>query len=497
MHKKGFKLFINLILIDFYKMPLYNKANMAKSAEFKQKKRLSQLNPYVLVILSFVVVIFIGSFLLSLPIAQTSGKWGTYIDSLFSAVSATCVTGLCTYVEGIGEKLTFFGQLVMMVMIQIGGLGFVTVLTFFVTLFRSKLQFRDRYLVSQMVGTTSFADVVKFVRKLILIHIVAEILGTLIGLPVFFTAFPNEPLKALWNSAFTSVSAFNNAGFDLFGSTSLVRGMGNAFIDGLPKWAYYYLCTYIMILIIVGGISFLVIIDVFGFKKHRQWRAFTKIVLSTTLVLIFLGWGVFTFTDTLIRNNMTTFETLFQSVTLRTAGFATYNQDNITMTGKVFGCILMFIGGSPLSTAGGVKTTTAFMIFLAMFSYFRGKPVIAFKRTYSSYMVVKAMSLVFLGVFAIIISFLIIGAFEGSNLDGIVKSERSVALVYEVFSAFGTVGVSTGLTPYFTIGSKIVLCLLMFMGRLGPMTFLNIFQTNMDKKQDLHYQYVEEDFLIG
>jgi len=470
---------------------------MAYLNEAKPRKKLWQMNPYVLVILSFVVVIFIGSILLVMPFSQTSGKWGNYMDALFSAVSATCVTGLCTYADGIGQHLTFFGQLVMLIMIQIGGLGFVTVLTFFITLFRSKLQFRDRYLISQMVGSTNFADVVKFVRKLILISFIVETLGTLIGLPVFFTMFPNKPGTAIWNSLFTSVSAFNNAGFDLFGGTSLVRDMGNALIDGFPKWAYYYLCTYIMVLIVVGGISFLVIIDIFGFKKHRQWRAFTKIVLVTTATLLLFGWLVFSLTECLRPTGMTVFESLFQSVTLRTAGFATYNQDNVSLIGKAFGCLLMFIGGSPLSTAGGIKTTTAFMIFLAMFSYFRGKQVIAFKRTYSSNMIVKAMSLVFLGIILVLAAFLAMSGFETGRLQGTINTEKTTAIVYEVFSAFGTVGVTTGITPYISVGSKITLCFLMFFGRLGPMTFLQIFQANIDKKQDLHYEYVEEDFLIG
>ena len=471
---------------------------MATKFEKKQKKKLWQLNPYVLVILSFIVVIFTGSVLLIFPFSQSSGHWGNYMDALFSAVSATCVTGLCTYADGIGNHLTFFGQLVMLIMIEVGGLGFVTILTFFITLFKNKLQFRNRYLLSQMVGSTSFADVVKFVRKLILISIIVVSIGTLLGLPVFFTLFPKDPLKAIWNSLFTSVSAFNNAGFDLFGSASLIRGAGTI-IDSLPKWAYYYLCTYIMVLIVVGGISFLVIIDIFSFKKSSQWRAFTKIVLSTTAVLLTAGWLVFTLTDVLKSNGMSVFDSLFQSVTLRTAGFATYNQDAMSTFGKTFSCLLMFIGGSPLSTAGGIKTTTAFMIALAMFSYFRGRHVTAFKRVYSSNMIVKAMSLVFLGLFLIIIAYIAVSQFE-YKMDTVsigLQSEKGVVLAYEIFSAFGTVGVSTGVTPYISLGSKIVLCLLMFFGRLGPITFLQIFQANMDKKQNLHYDFVEEDFLIG
>ena len=340
----------------------------------------------------------------------------------------------------------------------------------------------------------------KFVRRLILISFSFEFAGTIIGLPVFYQMPHKNFFEVIWMSLFTSCSAFNNAGFDLFGGTSLIRGMGNTFIDGLPTWAYYYLCTYVMLLIVSGGISFLVIIDLFAFKKYRQWRAFTKIVLVTTAALLLGGWVLFTLTDSFRSGGMTPYETLFQSVTLRTAGFATYNQDSISMVGKAISCLLMFIGGSPLSTAGGIKTTTAFMIVLAMFSYFRGSEVTAFKRTYSTNMIVKAMSLVFIGLFIVSVGYLIVVACE-NNRDAIselhLSSEKNTTIIYEVFSAFGTVGVSTGITPALSVGSKIVLCFLMFLGRLGPMTFLQIFQLNMDKKRNLHYQYVEEDFLIG
>ena len=473
---------------------------MAKKNETHTKKQKGGINPYILVIISFLIVILIGSVLLIMPFSRTDGKWGNYVDALFSATSATCVTGLCTYADGIGNTLNIFGQFVMVIMIQLGGLGFVTFLTFFITLFQSKLQFKNRYLLSQMVGSTNFADVVKFVRRLILISACFVAGGTIVGLPVFLTIPHKNFFEVLWNSFFMSASAFNNAGFDLFGSTSLIRGMGNPIIDSMPTWAYYYMCIYVMFLIVSGGISFLVIIDIFAFKKYRSWRAFTKIVLFTTATLLLSGWVFFTMTECFHSGGMTVFETLFQSVTLRTAGFATYNQDNVSMVGKAFSCLLMFIGGSPLSTAGGIKTTTAFMIALAMFSYFRGKEVSAFKRTYSTNMIVKAMSLVFIGLFIVLIGYLIIVASENTT-DAIenlhLNSEENSTIIYEVFSAFGTVGVSTGITPYLTVWSKIVLCFLMFLGRLGPMTFLQIFQANLDRKRTLHYQFVEEDFLIG
>ncbi len=271
--------------------------------KFKDKRLANKkINPYVLVILSFVVVIFVGSVLLSMPFSQASGKWGNYMDALFQAVSATCVTGLCTYANGIGNELTFVGQLILLVMIQIGGLGFVTVLTFFITLFKTRLEFKDRYLISQMVGSTSFADVIKFVRKIVIISFTAETIGALIGLPVFFEMFPDNKLLAVWNSIFTSVSAFNNAGFDLLGGLSFVRDPANTLIYNLPTWAYYYLLTYVMILIVTGGISFLVIIDVFSFKKFSQYRVFSKIAIVSTIFLILAGFGVFLLTETLFNH---------------------------------------------------------------------------------------------------------------------------------------------------------------------------------------------------
>lgn len=464
----------------------------------KRKKKIT-LNPYMLVILSFILVIFIGAFILCMPFCQKSGKWGNVIDEVFVATSATCVTGLCAYKEGIAGQLTFAGHLVMIILIQIGGLGFITVLTFIVTLFKSKLQFKNRFFLSQMVGSTNFADVVKFVRRLILISFSVEGIGFLLGLPVFFHVYPNDPGKALWGAAFLSISAFNNAGFDLFGSTSVIPN-SNEFIIAIGNgWAYYYLLSLIMFLIVAGGISFLVIIDIFSFKKPSQWRVFTKIVLSTTAVLLVSGTLLLFFSDGLKEDGMTLFQCLFQSVTCRTAGYATYNQDNISIAGKVISCILMVIGGSPLSTAGGIKTTTIFMIVLAMFCYFRGRPVVAFKREYSSKMILKAMALMVIAGLTILIGFLVMSAFE-TNLDTAalgLSTDKSAAIVYELFSAFGTVGVTVGITPYLTIGSKITLCVLMFMGRLGPMTFLSLFQTNMNKEGTQHYQYVEEDFLIG
>ena len=250
----------------------------------KNKKPTS---PYLLVILSFIGVILLGAVLLTLPIAHKNGQWGDFLNSLFIATSATCVTGLSVYEGGIGAELTFFGQVIVLIMIQIGGLGFITIFTFFISLFQKKLQFKDRLFLSQAVNSNTIAGVSRFVRRVIGIVITAELLGFLLGLPVFLNISDYTVPEALWASFFTSVSAFNNAGFDIFGALSLIRDPLNPIIYNMPTWAYYYMCSYIMILIVLGGISFITIIDVIILRqKPRQWNAFVKIVLITTGVLI-------------------------------------------------------------------------------------------------------------------------------------------------------------------------------------------------------------------
>ena len=457
------------------------------------KSQKKTINPYLLVILSFVIIILIGSVLLMMPFARRAKDYGSYIDCLFLATSATCVTGLNSFANGVGQELTFAGQFILMLLIQVGGLGFITLFTFVFTLFNRKLQFKDRLMISLMVNSEDMAQVVTFVRKIILISFSCEMLGFVLGLPVFLQ-FSEDVPHGLWNSLFMSVSAYNNAGFDLFGSASLIRGNGG-FIDSLPNWAYYYLCSYVMLLIVLGGISFLVMMDIFSRKKLKQYRVFTKISLMMTSILIVVGFLVFW----IGQGFKSPFDALFQSVTCRTAGFATVDQDKLSILNKVFSCFLMFFGGNPLGTAGGVKTTTLYIIVLAMVCYLTGRKVTSFHRRYSNEVIVKAMSLVILGVSVIFICFIGVYAFENSmNVQALgLESSKASALVYEVFSAFGTVGVSTGVTPHLTAGSKIIIIILMFIGRLGPITFLQLLGSKMHFDDNSKYRYVEEDFLIG
>ena len=458
------------------------------------ERKTKQTSPYLLVILSFVGVIIFGAFLLCLPFAHKDGNWGNFMDAIFHATSATCVTGLSTYMKGIGGELTLFGQIVMLIMIQIGGLGFITILTFLASLVQKRMQFKDRYMLAQAVNSNSIADVGKFVKRVIIIVSTVETIGFLIGLPVFFSVPGMKPWDAIWASLFTSISAFNNAGFDIFGALSLIRVAENPIIYTMPDWAYYYMQCYIMALIVLGGVSFLVIIEtVFQRRKIRQLSAFTRICLMMTTVLLVFGFGLFCITD-VISGNINVFQALFQSVTCRTAGFANFDQSTLSPAGKTISTLLMFIGGSPIGTAGGVKTTTIFIVVLCLVRFLQGKKISAFKREFSKTSIIKSMTLLLLGILVVIIGYILVAAIEKSKGNELATTEN---VLFETFSAFGTVGLSTGITPTLSVGSKIVISILMFFGRLGPITLFQIFQTNMDNEKNTHYREVQTDVIIG
>lgn len=452
------------------------------------------LSPYLLVILSFLGGILIGGFLLTLPIARVDNNWGTYEDGVFMATSAVCVTGFDCYQAGLGNTLTYFGKVVEMVLIQIGGLGFVTVLTFIVTLFRGKIAFKDRYYLSQATSSTSIAHVIAFVRKIFLATIAIELIGFGLMIPAFLDMRGNTT-DAYFNCAFHAVSAFNNAGLDLFGGgTSFIRT--NPLLAGMSDWAYYYLLSVTMILIILGALSYIAILEIFSFKKKpRQWSAHTKICVLMTFILI-VGGTLFLFlTNCLIHpeNGMNLFDCLFLSVSSRTAGFATVDMNLLSTGGRVINWMLMFIGGGPLGTASGIKTTTIFIIIVTIYSFMRGRKVTAFHRTYSQSLIVKAMAVMLTSIFIVIIGYVAVSMFEINNPD--LTGEKAI---YETISAFSNTGLSMGLPTTLSIGGKITYVVLMFVGRLGPMTMFSVFSTNMHIDEDkTHVNYVEEDILIG
>ena len=341
---------------------------------------------------------------------------------------------------------------------------------------------------------------------MILITLACELFGFALGIPVFLQVFPNNVLKGLYYSLFHSVSAFNNVGFTLFNANEgLLEGInaaGGVLFDS-HHWLYYYLTLYLGVLSLIGGISFLVIIDVvFTRKPPRRWSVATKICLSMTGIMIAFFTLALFLTDGLKKDNpMNIYQALMQVINCRSAGFSMYPQSDISLPGRMLCCVMMFVGGAPLSTAGGIKLTTVFVVLVSMVSYFRGKKTSVFKRYYSEDMTAKSLTLVFLVLFVLLFAFIglnLFGLKETSEpLNENIKNELVTYYLYEVFSAFGNVGFYTGLEAHLSIGSVIILCLLMLLGHLGPMTFFSIFQNHLDKKKNVHYSFVEEDFLIG
>ena len=465
-----------------------------------------KFNPYLLLILSFLGFVLLGSFLLSMPFAfrDNHGQWchvGSYLDALFTALGAMTLTGLNTYPDGLANTLSPAGQIIVLVLVQLGGLGIVTILTFLFSIFRGRLQFKDRLMISQAISFNNYSEIAKYVKRSIIITLSCEVIGFGLGVPLFLHIFPDSPLKAIYYSIFYSISSFNNAGFDLFnGGTTLM--VSDLFTQS--NFLYYYSSMYLAVLSLLGGISFLVIIDiVLGHKPPRAWSSFTKICLTMTVGLIAIMTGLLFLTDGIKADNpMSLYQAFIQIVNCRTAGFSIYPQDQISLPGRMICCLMMFIGGSPLSTAGGIKVTSAFIIALAVISYFRGKKLSAFKRRYSYDLVAKSMSLVFAVVAFLFVAFILMVAFgtkkvEPGMLSEGIEKDKIGFYMYEVFSCFGNVGFQTSLESYLSAGSKIVLCVLMLVGHLGPMAFFQIFQNHLDKNANVHYSFVEEDFLIG
>ena len=467
--------------------------------KFKNPKKIS---PALLVILSFIGVMLIGAFLITTPIArtplakQTYGEWGNFVDSVFMATSATCVTGFDCYPMGLVNTINLFGQIVLCICMQIGGLGFMTVFFFFLTLIRKKLSFEDRFFISQAVNSTDVADVKKFLVKILVTTGIFEGIGFLLMLVPMFSLFGYNG-EAVWNAFFHTISAFNNSGLDLFGTTSFIRE-GNELLTGMQDWAYYFMCTVVMLLVLFGGISYFVIFDVFTFKKKpHQWTAFTKIAILMMVTLNIGGMIYFIFSDGIKGSgSLPVFDALFLAVSSRTAGFATYDPYALSTPGRIFNDILMFIGGSPLGTASGIKTTTLFIIILTIFNYLRGESVHAFKRYYSKDLIAKSMLVFISSLFIVLIGYLVLAAFESNNVnqEGIFSGERCL---FETISAFSTTGFTTLMTVQLSAGGKLTCVVLMFLGRLGPITLFSIFSKNMHIKEDKHVKYVEEDVLIG
>ena len=441
------------------------------------------MKPGRLIVLVFLGMILLGAGLLCLPAASRSGQPTDFLTSLFTATSATCVTGLIRV--DTGTHWSMFGQAVILILIQVGGLGFMTIACLFFFALRRKIGLRQRMVIAQALGSDSYSGLVSLVRNILRGTAAVEGAGALI---LFFRFLPEFGFgRALWYGVFHSVSAFCNAGFDVLADVdvggSLCRYVSDPVVD-----------LTIMALIVIGGLGFAVWGDIRHNRRFSRMQVYTRLVILITLVLIFGGAGIIA---ALEWNNPGTIggmtvpqkllAVLFQSVTLRTAGFASFDQNALRDVTKAFCDMLMLVGGSSGSTAGGVKTVTVGVILLATWSTARGRSdVRVMRRTIPQRAVSSALAL-----FILVLAISMFGALFLCVTDG-VSLENAV---YETISALCTVGLTTGITPALSAASQIVLIVLMFFGRLGIMTISVGFMA-ADPAED-RVKYAETKIMIG
>lgn len=419
--------------------------------------------------LGFAIVILTGAILLWLPISHNTGFSIPFLDALFVSTSAVCVTGLTTI--PIGYTLNLFGRFVLMILIQIGGWGVATAAVVFALFVGNKISLKSRQLLMDSLNFNGYTSIVFFIRSFIRISLVIEFIGAVLSFFCFIQDYPFW--QAVGYSVFHSVSAFNNAGFDILGGyDSLLMYRDNVYMNLVTDG-----------LVILGGFGFLAMMDMWKCRKSgwRKWALNTKIVFMMTLILLVAGTVLLK-----VTTDQTWLEASFQSVIARTAGFNTFPISDFSPAGTAIFCLLMFIGASPGSTGGGIKTTTFFALILKAVSssmnedndtvFHRHVPRIVFEK--ASTVTVFAAAVCFTGI-VLLLCF---------NTD----ISLSQALV-EVISAFATVGSSTGITPDLVWQSKMVLIICMFIGRLGPVTIANLLV--IKKMKDVHF--TDEQFMIG
>ena len=442
------------------------------------KKKLS-LSTTQTIMLSFLCAILLGSLLLSLPISSASGKAVPYLDALFTATTATCVTGLVTVPTV--TTWSVFGQVVILVLIQIGGLGVITILSSVMILLHKRMGLGGRLLLQDAFNLNSLAGIVQFVKKVMLGTFLVEGIGAILYMTVFI---PEFGLKGIWISVFTAISAFCNAGIDIIDVNSLCNYATNPIINFVTG-----------ALIILSGIGYIVWWDVLrtGKKSGKWWKHLTfhsKIAITTTLILIF-GGGLliflFEYDNPATIGNMGLFDkiqvSLFQSITTRTAGFASVPQQDLTNGSSILCLLLMFIGGSPVGTAGGIKTVTfAVLVVSAMATIQNKNEVTIFHRNIPKQAINKAVAVTAMSFGILFVSTLLLTA---------VTDADSLDILYETVSATATVGLTRNLTGQLNGIGKAIIIATMYLGRVGPIS-LALALNSSKKNQNIITNPTEE-----
>ena len=422
--------------------------------------------PGRLIALGFAAVILIGSVLLMLPISIRPGVEVAYIDALFTSTSAVCVTGLIA-VDAY-DNFTVFGQAVLAGLIQIGGLGVTSVGVGLILAAGRRVSIKGRSLVKEALNVDSFQGMVRLIQWVLKVTLCFEGAGAVLSFLTFSRDYPLP--RALWTSVFHSVAAFNNSGFDILG------GMQNL----IPYQSDVLLNLVTCALIIFGGLGFLVMLDIRRAGSFRKLTFHSKVVITTTAALLAVGTLLLKATE-----DMTWLGAFFHSVSARTAGFSTYSMGELTNAGLFTLILLMFIGASPGSTGGGIKTTTFFALMQQVRAVFTKKKPGGFHRTLPGEAIDKAGVIALLSVVVVCVGTFLLCVLE-PELD-------FVRLLFEEVSAFGTVGLSTGITPDLSVASKLVLIFTMYIGRLGAFTLFSLWIDRPDPS----IRYTEEMITIG
>lgn len=451
------------------------------------QKKSRNLSPTRTIALSFILVILTGTVFLMLPISSKSGSFTPFMHSFFTATSATCVTGLVIY--DTFQHWSAFGQGIILLMIQIGGLGLVTFVTFFNFVIGKKLGLRKIQVATESVNASGFNDVRYLVANIIRLSLITELIGAVLLMPAFIPRFGPA---GIFKSFFVSISAYCNAGFDIL-------GVNNAFSSLTEFSSSPYVLIVVMLLIVSGGLGFMVWHDVMNYRKKKHLELHSKIVLLITGILILFGAVAFLlleWTNTRTIGGMgfgdKVLNSFFQSITCRTAGFNSIDTSALNPISKVFAIMLMFIGAAPGSTGGGLKVTTVVVIFMTVVSVLRNKDdTIIFGRKVDKSTVYKSLTITMLSLAIVFIATLtaFFALKERTPISGI-------DTLFEVVSAFATVGLSVGVTSVLTWIIELMFILVMFLGRVGPISvvlFIIIKDADKTKKQ----VYPEGRILVG
>lgn len=447
------------------------------------RRRIEALSAMQIIVMVFLAIIFSGALLLMLPAASVDGHSAPFMTALFTATSCTCVTGL-SLVDTFAQW-SAFGQAVMLCLIQIGGLGFMTILSLFFFVMRRKIGLKERLVIAQSFGTEKLSGIVRMVKKVLLRTLVIEVCGAVVLTIRFLADMPVG--RAVWCGVFHAVSAFCNAGFDILGAVEQGGSM-------MPYATDPVVSITLMVLIVVGGLGFFVWEDVLHGKRPSRLCVYTKLVLVISFLLIFVGAGLYAVLE---WNNPDTLGAMsvgekilaafFQSVTVRTAGFYTIAQGSLTDASVALTDVLMFIGGGSGSTAGGAKMVTVGVLLLSVFATARGRSAVTvFRRTIRGKQIADAVAVVVMMFLLALTAGTVLSAINGIPMQD---------CLYETISAIATVGLTTGITAQLNVISQLILIVLMFFGRVGIMTISLGFMIGDNTRE--RYHFADTNILIG